>query len=127
MPRQRAFLQVMALLTRRTQSARINEYNLRGLLLIDVTKGRKRRDFDVTLRHYSSIDERPVNETIRHRNKGTTRETASYIASLASELAQMADAGKMPLLSYLLEMACQEANSIAHADVHVDAGPASED
>ena len=56
-----------------------------------------------------------VNETIRHRTEGTTRETASYIASLAGELAQMADAGKMPLLSYLLEMAREEANSIAHA------------
>jgi len=55
-----------------------------------------------------------VNETIRHRNEGTTRDTASYIASLAGELAQMAEAGKMPFLSYLLQMASQEANSIAH-------------
>ena len=57
-----------------------------------------------------------MNETIRHRTEGTARETESYIASLAGELAQMADAGKMPLLSYLLEMARQEANSIAHAE-----------
>lgn len=63
-----------------------------------------------------------MNETIRHRTDGT-RETASYIASLAGELAQMADAGKMPFLSYLLEMACQEANSIALAEN----APVSED
>lgn len=56
-----------------------------------------------------------MNETIRHRTDGT-RETASYIASLVGELAEMADAGKMPFLSYLLEMARQEANSIAHAE-----------
>jgi hypothetical protein len=67
-----------------------------------------------------------VNETIRHRTDGTTRETASYIASLAGELAQMANAGKMPLLSYLLEMARLEANSIAHADVGKENTPTSE-
>lgn len=122
MPRQRTFLQDTALLARRTQSARINEYNLNELLLIDVTKGRWCRGFNVTLRHSGSIDERPVNETIRHRTDGT-RETASYIASLAGELAQMADAGKMPFLSYLLEMARQEANSIALAEN----APASDD
>ena len=57
-----------------------------------------------------------MNETIRHRTEGTTRDTASYIASLAAELAQMADASKMPLLAYLLEMAREEANSIAYAE-----------
>lgn len=57
-----------------------------------------------------------MNETIRQQTEATTRDTASYIASLTAELAQMADAGRMPLLSYLLEMAHQEASSIAHAE-----------
>jgi len=48
-------------------------------------------------------------------DRGDNTRDGSYIASLAGELAQMADAGKMPLLSYLLEMAREEANSIAHA------------
>lgn len=54
----------------------------------------------------------PVHETVRDRSAGT-RETATYIAALVGELAEMADATHMPVLRYLLEMAREEAHAIA--------------
>ena len=42
-----------------------------------------------------------------------TREVASYIAALTAELAQIAGEQRLDLLRYLLEMARQEARSIA--------------
>jgi hypothetical protein len=53
-----------------------------------------------------------VHETVRDRSAGT-RETATYIAALVGELAEMADASRMPVLRYLLEMARDEAHTIA--------------
>ena len=42
------------------------------------------------------------------------REAADYIATLAAELAALAGAQKLTTLRYLLEMARQEADQIAH-------------
>lgn len=54
----------------------------------------------------------PVHDKVRDRLAGT-RETAIYIGALAGELAEMAEATRMPVLRYLLEMARDEAHAIA--------------
>ena len=43
----------------------------------------------------------------------TPRSTAQYIASLADEMARMAERNRLDTLRYLLEMARQEAEQIA--------------
>ncbi|MFT0861022.1 hypothetical protein [Ancylobacter sp. G4_0304] len=53
-----------------------------------------------------------MTDPLRDRRNGA-RDTAHYIASLAGELAEMADAASLPVLRYLLEMAREEAASVA--------------
>lgn len=47
------------------------------------------------------------------RNPSSQSDVATYIAAMAKELAEMASGCRMPLLRYLLEMAQDEALSIA--------------
>lgn len=54
----------------------------------------------------------PLTDTDRTEPKGPS-ETASYIEALVGELARIAAADRMPMLHYLLEMAREEAASIA--------------
>ncbi|MCJ8141507.1 hypothetical protein MKI84_01090 [Ancylobacter sp. A5.8] len=63
-----------------------------------------------------------MNEILRDRRNGA-RETAHYIASLAGQLAEMADAASLPVLHYLLEMAREEAASIMSDDHSRDTLP----
>ena len=51
--------------------------------------------------------------TDTNRDSSLAREAAEYIATLAHELATMAAAQKLDLLRYLLEMARDEARTVA--------------
>lgn len=61
--------------------------------------------------HPTRADGIPVNEIDRAAHK--TRETADYIATLAHELAGLADSTNLVVLRYLLEMARDEARAAA--------------